>query len=83
MSPTSESTVRELDRRVNDGFDVSLLWSPETDRVFVVVVDQRLDATFEIRVDPADAIEAFHHPFAYAGATSGGGQPRSNALASQ
>jgi hypothetical protein len=66
-STLAKMAVRELDRRVNDGFDVTLLWDPETDRVFVDVEDQRHGGSFEVDVDPADALEAFYHPFAYAG----------------
>jgi hypothetical protein len=65
MSTTTQSAVRELHRRVNDGFDVRLLWDPETNRVFVSVEDQRHADSFEIEVHPADALEAFYHPFAY------------------
>jgi hypothetical protein len=66
MSPTSLTTVRELDRRTNDGLDVKLLWDSATDRVYVAVEDHRHGDAFELEVDPADALDAFHHPFAYA-----------------
>jgi hypothetical protein len=66
MSTTTETVVRELDRRFNDGFDVRLLWNPRTDRVFVSIEDQRDGNSFEFRVDAANALEAFQHPFAYA-----------------
>jgi hypothetical protein len=32
----------------------------------VLVVDSKLDESFELDVDPADALDAFKHPFAYA-----------------
>jgi hypothetical protein len=63
---TTATAVRELDRRINDGFDVSLLWNSQTNRVFVTVEDQRRGGSFELDVDGSDALEAFHHPFAYA-----------------
>ena len=66
MSTTAETVVRELDRRFNDGFDVRLLWNPRTNRVFVAIEDQRDGNSFEFRVDGSNALEAFHHPFAYA-----------------
>ena len=68
----------ELAVRDNDGLSVSLLWSRETNRVKVAIVDTQLDERFEFRVPGSDALAAFHHPFAYAamlGASSGG--PRS------
>ena len=56
----------ELDHRSGDGLDVWLLWTPDTNRLFVLVVDTRLDSTFELDVDAADAVDAFRHPYAYA-----------------
>jgi hypothetical protein len=66
MSRAPETVVRELDRRFNDGFDVRLLWNPRTNRVFVAIEDERDGNSFEFRVDAANALEAFRHPFAYA-----------------
>jgi len=66
MSTTAETVVRELDRRFNDGFDVRLLWNPRTNRVCVAIEHQRDGNSFEFRVDGSNALEAFHHPFAYA-----------------
>jgi hypothetical protein len=66
MPTPSEALVRELDRRINDGFDVRLLWSPRTNQVFVAVEDERHGDAFQFEVDPPGALEAFHHPFAYA-----------------
>jgi hypothetical protein len=66
MSATSEVGLRELDRRINYGFDVMLLWDPETNRVSVAVEDQRYGFALSFQVDPADALDAFQHPFAYA-----------------
>ena len=57
--------VHELDRRVGDGLEITLLWSAPTNRVFLSVKDERHDAQIEIEVDPAHARDAFLHPFAY------------------
>lgn len=65
MTRTSHAAVRELDRRTNDGIDVRLLWNPQTDRVSVAVEDERSEETFELEVDPADALAAFHHPYVF------------------
>ena len=59
-------TWSELAVRENDGLAVSLLWSRGTGRVKVAVVDAQLDEQFEFHVPGADALAAFHHPFAYA-----------------
>ena len=65
MFTTSEAPVRELDHRLNDGIDVRLLWDPRTDRVLVAVEDQRTGEYFELDVPGAEALQAFHHPYAY------------------
>ena len=65
MYATLETAVRELDRRVNDGFDVALLWDSETGRVFVAIEDERYGEWITMDVDPAEALEAFNHPFSY------------------
>ena len=59
-------TWSELAVRENDGLMVSLLWSRMRGRVKVEVVDSHLDERFEFHVPGADALAAFHHPFAYA-----------------
>ena len=57
---------RELATREGDGLEISLLWSRTADRVKVTVSDSRLDDEFELHVAGAEALAAFHHPFAYA-----------------
>jgi hypothetical protein len=57
---------KELASRDSDGLAVSLLWNPATDAVKVTVADSRLDHDFELHVSGADALAAFHHPFAFA-----------------
>jgi hypothetical protein len=65
MRTTFQTAARELDRRTENGFDIRLLWDPYTDRVLVAVNDQRHGESFTFEADPADALQAFHHPFAY------------------
>ena len=57
---------RELANRDGDGLEISLLWSKAAGRVKVTVADSRLDDSFELDIAGADALAAFHHPFAYA-----------------
>jgi hypothetical protein len=57
--------IHELDHRSGDGLVVALLWSSATDRLFVVVRDERRATSIEIEVDAAHARDAFLHPFAY------------------
>lgn len=65
MFTTEHTAIRELDHRTNDGIDVRLLWSERTNHVFVTVEDQRSGELFELIVPGPDALDAFHHPYAY------------------
>jgi hypothetical protein len=58
--------ARELARRVSGTDEIVLLWHPEDDRVEVSVRDVTTDATFRIEIAPANALDAFTHPYAYA-----------------
>jgi hypothetical protein len=62
---TSKRT-HELDFRSNDGLEVALLWRPETNDVSVSVFDAKTGDDFDLDVAPAEAMDAFHHPYAYA-----------------
>lgn len=67
MRAIPDPAIHELDHRINDGIDVTLLWNSITNRVSVVVEDQRTGELLELDVvDPKDALIAFCHPFAYA-----------------
>jgi hypothetical protein len=65
--PTNASFggLRELDQRSATGLEVTLLWSERTGSVFVCVEDEQTGTGFHLLVDPADALEAFHHPYGY------------------
>jgi hypothetical protein len=60
-------SVRELDHRRGDRIDVTLLWRTSDGQVVVAVHDTKTGQAFELEVDPAHSLNAFHHPFAYAG----------------
>jgi hypothetical protein len=60
----------ELASRENDGLAVLLLWSKATGQTKVLVVDTKLDDSFELDVPGAEALEAFNHPFAFAAGRS-------------
>ncbi len=66
MRLTTETAIRELDSRSNDSIDVALLWNSQTHRVYLTVQDTRPGESFEFEADPADALAAFYHPYAYA-----------------
>ena len=57
---------QELAHRDSNGIEVSLVWSKPTNSVAVEVFDARLDERFQFGVDGSHALDAFHHPYAYA-----------------
>jgi hypothetical protein len=63
--PPATST-RELAARERDGISVRLLWHPRENAVTVSVEDVRIGERFQLAVAPERALDAFHHPFAYA-----------------
>ena len=63
---TIQRLPRELAYRENEGIDVWLLWGKGDDRLFVLVHDARFEDSFELDVEPANALDAFQHPYAYA-----------------
>ena len=58
--------TRELDFRTSDGLEVTLLWDTETNGLTVAVFDSKSGDDFQIEVSSSEAIDAFHHPYAYA-----------------
>ena len=56
----------ELAHRSDDGVEVWLYWQRDTNRVFVSVFDSRTGESFRVDVGGACALDAFHHPYAYA-----------------
>jgi hypothetical protein len=57
--------TRELAQRLNGTTEVLLLWHPEIDRLELSVQDLATGAGFHVEVAPANAIDAFYHPYAY------------------
>ena len=66
MSSLGTPKAWELAARSSDGFHVQLLWTPGANAVTVLVEDARFGDCFQIAVAPDRALDAFHHPFAYA-----------------
>lgn len=66
MTETTD-TLREMDHRHSDGIDVRLLWDSADGRVIVAVSDAKTGEAMELVVPSHDnALDVFHHPFAYA-----------------
>jgi len=57
---------RELANRVSNGIEVTLFWGPSNGEVVVEVIDHASDHGFELAVPSERALDAFHHPYAYA-----------------
>ena len=72
MPKTLITDWRELANRCEDGLEVRLWWSRSARRVQVTAADHRSGGHAVVDVDGANALEAFRHPFAYAGR---GGRP--------
>jgi hypothetical protein len=66
MTQTATNGERELAHRAGGGIDVFLYWNERTNRVTVTVYDAQADEGFELEVDGGLALDAYHHPFAYA-----------------
>jgi len=56
----------ELAHRENDGIEVSLLWNRHDNRLSVFLCDTRRNELLELAVSPAEALDVFHHPYAFA-----------------
>ena len=80
MAATSDRR-RELAQRASNGIEVSLFWSKATNKVTIEVFDVSFEEGFEFEVEGHAALEAFHHPYAYAAAHRLAGRIPTKALA--
>jgi hypothetical protein len=62
----SDATLTELASRRNDGLEITLYWARADDSVHLEISNERNGSTWAFPVDRARALDAFHHPFAYA-----------------
>lgn len=62
--------MTELAHRRNHDVDVSLLWDRERDQLLVFVEDVRDGSSFAVEAPREQALEVYHHPFAYAAAAA-------------
>ena len=74
-SKRASASTRELARRLSGSDEVRLLWHPEIDRVELSVSDITTGEGFHIAVAPETAMDAFHHPYAYAARRESAHQP--------
>ena len=57
--------LRELAQRVSGADEILLLWDPESQRVELSIRDVASGAGLHVEVEPARAMDAFYHPYAY------------------
>ena len=62
----SHAAHRELAYRNQNGLEVTLLWDPRSNEVSVEVIDHLDDSGFRLPIAGHLALDAFHHPYAYA-----------------
>jgi hypothetical protein len=60
------TSIRELAERTSNGALTRLFWLQGTRQLWVEVFDPELDETIVIPAEPGRALEAFHHPYAFA-----------------
>jgi hypothetical protein len=63
---TNSHSRRELAHRISNGIEVTLYWGPARSEVVVEVIDHGTGHVFELTVPSDRALDAFHHPYAYA-----------------
>jgi hypothetical protein len=74
--PMAEATmpirkrIRELAERTSNGTLLRLFWLQGTRELWVEIREPEFDVTIVIPAEPERALEAFHHPYAYAAARS-------------
>ena len=62
----SHAARRELAYRNQNGLEVTLLWDPRSNEVSVEVIDQLDETGVRLPIAGHLALDAFHHPYAYA-----------------
>jgi hypothetical protein len=63
----ADGELSEICSRSTNDVDIALVWRQRDNEAFVVVVDRRTTEAFVLDVHEDDnALDMFHHPFAYA-----------------
>jgi hypothetical protein len=58
--------ICELASRASNGIEVALLWNSRADELRVCVNDTHSGVYFELAAKRDNALDVFHHPYAYA-----------------
>jgi len=59
------SPVVDLAARVADGLEVTLFWNRRSGRLWVDVLHLHTGESFSVEAPPAEALDAYYHPFSY------------------
>ena len=59
------AATRELAQRRAGTLEVALLWESNTNQVSLSVNDESTGDHFHLEIRPEEAMDAFHHPYAY------------------
>ena len=59
------SPIVDLAERRSDDLDVVLFWARRSGQLWVRVTHRRTGRTARIHATTANALDVFHHPFAY------------------
>jgi hypothetical protein len=60
------ASLRELAHREQDGLEVTLFWNACSNETSIEVLDHGDETSFLLTVAGHCALDAFHHPYAYA-----------------
>jgi hypothetical protein len=64
---TEPAPVIELADRHSSDIDVALFWARRSGRFWVLVTNRSSGRTARITATAGNALDVFHHPFAYGG----------------
>jgi hypothetical protein len=60
------SPISELAHRYSSDVEVTLYWERRLGSLWVLVTERRSGHTARVDATPRNALDVFHHPFAYA-----------------
>jgi hypothetical protein len=66
MVTATTAHLRELDRRMTGGVEVTLLWNRPENSLIVSMSDTAHRVQVQFGVEPSTARDAFNHPYRYA-----------------
>ena len=75
MSTNTKKPTRELAQRLSGTVEVLLLWHPAIEQVELSVCDLATGTGFHLDIAPDNALDAFHHPYAYAASSEARAEP--------